>query len=166
MDSNKKRSLRKKAKLYFILTWVLMGLFFLLIGFICLSSSILPKPVAQYIPILAVAIPLVSFPCGAMCTMFMSQGYRGELFSYMRDIKKYRSRKFCNKILDLLIAGETSKAVNLYRVTNIYEDTLDDYLYGVIITECRLSSDEALKEIGIRKTSKLLEAFNPDKIKF
>ena len=165
MEATKKRSLKKKAKLFNILTWVLLGLFFLVIGFIVLSSSILPKPVAQYVPVMAIIIPLITFPCGAMCTMFMSQGYTGELLLYKINIKKYRSRKFCQKILELLILDETQKAVNLYKVTNIYEDSLDDYLYGVIITECRLSSDEALKKIGQQKTAKLLNSFDPDKIK-
>jgi hypothetical protein len=165
MEATKKRSLKKRLKVLNILSWITLGFFFLSIGFIIVSSSFLPKPIGQYVHVLIVVIPLVSFPFLSLIFMFHSEGCKRELIFYMNSIKKYRARKFGQKILELLILGETQKAVNLYKVTNMYENDLDDYLYGVIITECRLCSDEALKKVGEAKTAKLLNAFDPDKIK-
>ena len=66
--------------------------------------------------------------------------------------------------MKLIEAGEINKAVDLYKVVHMPEKVLDDMLYCLLITECKHSNDEALKEIGIRKINKLKEVFDPTKI--
>jgi hypothetical protein len=67
--------------------------------------------------------------------------------------------------MKLLEAGEIRKALELYNVIHMPEKALDDLLYCILITECKHTSDDKLKEIGIRRTNKLKEVFDPAKIK-
>jgi hypothetical protein len=168
MDFKTKRSLKRKAVRLYKITYILIGFFFLAIAFIVTSTIVFPKPLATYIPpIVAMAI-LVSFPFGALITMYIAQEYLGRRRRYLRDIQRFRARRFFQQILfQIQVMNDLQKAVDIYKAHNLScEELMDDYLYGILIAECRHAESTHLREIASQKFDKIKATYSTDKIIF
>lgn len=167
MDFKTKRRLKRKAKLCYILAYVSIGMFFLIFALITILSNAFPKPLASYVNVFVILTPVLLFIFGSLVSFVLAQAYREMLISYMVDIRKYRLRSIFHKILfQIQILGDIQKAVDIYKGHNFYlEPHLDDYLYGIMITECRHSGNTSLSNIATEKFNKLKDTFSPNKIK-
>jgi len=177
MNTKTKFRLKKQIKTYFTFAWVMVGFFLLYVTVIGFSSSLFGKPLTDVFAsiygteskspiVLLTAIALLVIPIfGGMMFTMLSQFTRQKLYSYKNNIHRYRARKFFHTIMKLIEVGEIQKAVNIYKSCHFYyEPQLDDYLYGIIITECRHNKNINLNRIATNKFKKLEETFSPDEI--
>jgi hypothetical protein len=89
------------------------------------------------------------------------------LMVYKKQIIAYRARKFANRTIEFLQQGNVRAAVDEYIKCKRYpEHSLDDYVYGMLISAAMLTGDEKLKKIGLDKTNGVKEEFDPTKIVF
>jgi hypothetical protein len=168
MDFKTKRRLRKKAKLCYILAYVSIGMFFLTLALITVLSDAFPKPLANYVNVFVILTPVLLFIFSSMVSFALAQGYKQTLLSYMTSIRQYRARRFFHQILfQIQVLGNVQAGVDIYKSHHFnYEPYLDDYLYAVMITECRHSGITSLANIATKKFNKLKDTFSPNKIEF
>jgi hypothetical protein len=117
---------------------------------------------------------VISLCTGLMTPLFaglvlqMYSSYDSQsLLNYKRQIIAYRARKFAIRAIEFLQQGNVRAAVDEYIKCKRYpEHALDDYVYGMLISAALLTGDEKLKKIGLDKTNKVKEEFDPSKITF
>ena len=163
MESSKKFRLKRLYKTTTRLGWSCLIFFVLfLVGTLIIRSNT-EGEWGTTIAVL-IAIGLLGSLMTAMIMTFISAGYQRELLQYKHDIKVYRSRKFAAKTMEYLQEGEIQKAIDEYiKCKNYPEKSLDDYLYGMLISACYLSKDEKLMK-GAVKFVELKERYSSDKI--
>lgn len=165
MEATKKRSLKKRYKTLIWLAYSCIVFFvvFLTTLFIVRSHSTgdwtAPWMVITFCTGLMTPLFL------GMIFMFYSGIIRQELLNYRKQILIHRARKFAYNAIELLQQGNTQAAVDEYIKCNRYpERSLDDYVYGMLISACIQSPDEKLHDIGVKRFEKLKKDYDPAKV--
>ena len=164
MEANKKFKLKRKCKTLMRLAYFCLAFFFI---FLTTAIIIRQHSTADWnnFRTLLILISGIIGPIfiGPLLLIFAGV-YQQELYTYLRDIKIYRSRVSASKIIEFLKIGETEKAIEEFR-GNVYpEKKLDDYLYGLIIMSCFDSKDDKLHNKGIQKIQDIKKTFDPEVI--
>ena len=168
MDAKVKFSLKKKVRFYITLAWSMIGFFILYVIFVFSCNSLFGHPLGYYLSTW-IAISLLVTPLFAGLYFNMKSMFtRQILISYKNSIHLYRCYKFARQIVELIEAGDTEKAVDLYKNFNKtlqYSKQLSDIVFGILIGACKLSHNERLEKIFDNKITAFKEIYNPDKIK-
>jgi hypothetical protein len=161
MNFKQKRQYKRRAKTFIILAYAMIIVFVIDIvsGLVYVSTH--HKPL-QY-PELQL-IPYCTFIFLGIIFAFIGDMYQTNLIKYLRNIKKYRSRKFFQHILDLVDSGKLVAAISLYN--SMPQGELKDYLFGILINESKYSDNPGLVKQGDETKQKLRDRFSPEKIKF
>lgn len=167
MEAATKFKLRRRVKLLRWLAWGCIIFFaaYLTTLFIIRkhSDADWSKPVIMIPIMIGLVTPLFA---GMILTMYSSFNLQ-YLMNYKKQILTYRARKFAHRSIDFLQQGNVRAAVDEYIKCNRYpEHSLDDYMYGMLISAAMLTGDEKLKKIGLEKTNGVKEEYDPNKITF
>lgn len=165
MEATKKRSLKRKVRLFNTISFVLIGVFFLMIILLAVSNKLFGAPLGEVIsPVVAIGILLLSIFIPLVLVTY-STIYHSRLIQYMGNIRAYRERKIYQQIMDMVLTGDLTGAIKLY---NQYEfernRQMADAMYCVLITEMKNSTDPVSRKKGIDKLEKLRDYFSPDNI--
>jgi hypothetical protein len=167
MDTTTKFKLKRRVKLLRWLAWGCIFLFAIILTTLFIvrkhSDADWSKPLIIIPVMLGLVLPLFA---GLILTMYSSFNLQ-YLMNYRKQILTYRARKFAHRAIEFLQQGNVRAAVDEYIKCKRYpEHSLDDYVYGMLISAALLTGDEKLKKIGLEKTNGVKEEYNPDLITF
>ena len=165
MEATKKRSLKRKVRLFNTISFVLIGVFFLMIILMAVSNDLFGAPLGKVIsPVIAIGILLLTIFIPLVLVSY-STIYHSRLIQYKNGIRAYRERKVYQQVMDMVLNNDLTGALKLY---NQYEfessRQLADAMYCVLITEMKNSEDPVSKKKGMDKLEKLRDHFSPDNI--
>jgi hypothetical protein len=160
MEALKKRQLKRKVRIFNTISFVLVGVFFLLITLMIVSNDLFGAPLGEVIsPVIAIAVLIVTLFTPLVLVTYSSV-YRGQLIQYKNGIRAYRERKVYQQIMDMLLTGDLTGAVKLYNQYKFESSRqMADALYCVLITELKNSSDPESRNKGMNKLEKLRNHF-------
>ncbi len=166
MTTKEKFNNRKYARLFGILAYVLLGIFFANIAGLIIWRNSTDVIVTNgfYMALIALMI-IVPIMTGLILTV-LSQMFSAKLFSYKSRIKEYRIRKYFSLALKCIYADDFEGAKYYYNgfiPANRDERT---YLYGLMIYIAIKSGEPERKEKAQKILDDLLEYYNPDNFKF
>jgi hypothetical protein len=164
MEATKKFRLKKQYK---TLIWLAYACIIFFAAFLTTVFIIRKHSDADW----SKPVILISLLTGLMLPLFMgivfmtySSFKRQELLNYRKQILVHRARKFASRTIELLQQGNVRAAVDEYIKCHRYpEHSLDDYVYGMLISACIQSPDEKLHKIGEEKFNKLRDEYDPEK---
>jgi len=165
METTTKFKLKRRYK---ILTWLgyssIVFFVLFLISIIIIRNHSTGDWTAPWIVISLMTGLLLPLFAGMMFTFYAGFS-RQRLLIYKKDIRVYRARQVATRVINLIQEDKMQEAVDLYISMKYYpEATLDDYLYGMLISRCQGSTIEKLQKVGQRKMDEVKEKFNPAKV--
>lgn len=165
MEATKKRSLKRKVRLFNTISFVLIGIFFLLVILIIVSNDLLGAPLGKVIsPVIAIGILLLTIFIPLVLVSY-STIYHSRLIQYKNGIRAYRERKVYQQVMDMVLNNDLTGAIKLYNRYELNSNRqMGDALFCVLITELKNSSDPESRKKGIDKLEKLRDYFSPDNI--
>lgn len=165
MEATKKRSLKRKVRLFNTISFALVGVFFLLVILIIVSNDLLGAPLGKVIsPVIAVGALIATIFIPLVLVSY-STIYHTQLIQYKNGIRAYRERKVYQQIMDMILTGDLTDAVKLYNQYKFESSRqMADALYCVLITELKNSSDPESRKKGTDKLEKLRNHFAPSNI--
>ncbi len=89
-----------------------------------------------------------------------------ELIAMKHRIKEYRIRRNFIIALNLVEYNDIEGAIDIYSKFIPENHQLRDFLYPILINECKYSNDPKLKEKYVEKITYIRDFYNPDKINF
>ena len=158
MKAKAKRKLKKQYKVFVILSYSCV-IFSILFFIFMLTTHI--KTNTMWGTLIVLSIFLFPLFLGLSFATFASY-YRVKLHTYKKRIQIYRSRRFAIRTIKYLENGELNNAINEYQKHTYVENDLSNYVYGMIIMNCYLSTVKY--SMGLKKIEDLKESYNPDKI--
>ena len=165
MEATKKRSLKRKVRLFNTISFVLIGVFFLLVILIIVSNDLLGAPLGKVIsPVIAVGALIATIFIPLVLVSY-STIYHTQLIQYKNGIRAYRERKVYQQIMDMILTGDLIGALKQYNQYKFESSRqMADALYCILITELKNSSDPESRKKGTDKLEKLRNHFAPGNI--
>lgn len=160
MDFKDKRMYKRRAKLLFIISYSVIGVFAIMMGasiFIAVKELDIPFPPQP------MTLGLIVFFSPIFVAMFaggFGTYYYNLRLQYKKDITTYRQYVFFNKCLDALLNERYKEAQDIYN-NLLKPGDHRDFLYGFGICKFLDSKEEHYMDIALKKITRLRERFDP-----
>ena len=166
MNFKEKRHAKKMAKIFITLAYVVMIAWFLTIlcGLIKAVTATSEVNITTFLMFAIGVMPVI------VCLTLggIGQRYVNRRVYYKQAIAEYRQCSFFTQAIRLAMVDNKefmSQAVDLYEL--IHEDTpRRRFLFSFIVPSNYYSKDKERSEKGKKRLEKILDTYDPDKVKF
>jgi hypothetical protein len=167
MDFKSKRLYKKRAKQYFVLAYgVTIAWVLFLVA--CLVILLQAKPLHQGhddkasfgVMLLFMSPLIIGVACG-----FIGQYFVDFRSKYKAQIIEYRQRKFFTQTMNFITSGKLNEAIDVY-TDLVTKSEYRRFLYPYFLCEFLHSTNEDQRKKGVERLAVVLQAYDPNEIKF